>query len=118
MVNDPAGRAMFAIVKVVALEQVPNQRTNREEAKLAVAFMGKKKRLPANKTQAYALAAVAPNGAQPITISRAVTPAIVGSGGEINLRRMISQTGAVRGHRRLRAPSPHGSSLVPIPFEF
>ena len=92
--DDLAGRAVTVTIDAVTLEQVRNPRTNRGEPKLAVAFVGKKKRLLANKTQAYALAAiagketedwsgrqvtlaaaVAPNGAQTIAVTPAVAAA-------------------------------------------
>jgi hypothetical protein len=78
--EDLQGKAVTVQIAGVALEQLRNPRTNKDEPKLVVAFAKATKRLVCNKTQAYAIAAA--TGSQDtdgwigrkVTLSAAIAP--------------------------------------------
>ena len=55
--EDLQGRSVTVTIDSVSLVKVHNPRTQREEHKLCVAFVARRKRMLLNKTQAFALAA-------------------------------------------------------------
>lgn len=57
--DDLAGKQVVVEVQAVTVQAIRNPRSNREEPRIVVAFVGKQKRLIVNKTQAYQLAQLA-----------------------------------------------------------
>jgi hypothetical protein len=78
--EDLQGKAVTVQIAGATLEQLRNPRTNKDEAKLVVAFAKATKRLVCNKTQAYAIAAAVGNQdtdgwiGRKVTLSAAIAP--------------------------------------------